>query len=104
MKVVDQEAFAPIVSILPFDDVQQAINGANDSPYGLAAGFFSSNLDKALRAAQTLRFGAIHLNETSSSRADGMPFGGVKDSGYGHEGPAYAIKEVTEERLITFNL
>jgi succinate-semialdehyde dehydrogenase/glutarate-semialdehyde dehydrogenase len=104
MKVVDQEAFGPIVSILPFDDVQQAIKGANDSPYGLAAGFFSSNIDRALKAAQALRFGAVHINETSSSRADGMPFGGVKDSGYGHEGPAYAIREVTEERLITFNL
>jgi succinate-semialdehyde dehydrogenase/glutarate-semialdehyde dehydrogenase len=103
MKVIDQEVFGPVVSILPFRELQQALDGANDSPYGLAAGFFSSNFDKALKAAQSLRFGAVHINETSSSRADGMPFGGVKDSGYGHEGPAYAIKEVTEERLITLN-
>lgn len=104
MKVVDQEVFGPLLSIIPFDDVAQAVSGANDSPYGLAAGFFSSNINKALHAARALRFGAIHLNETSSCRADGMPFGGVKDSGYGHEGPAYSIREVTEERLITFNL
>lgn len=104
MKVVEQEVFGPLLSIIPFDDVAEAVRGANDSPYGLAAGFFSSNINKALQAARTLRFGAIHLNETSSCRADGMPFGGVKDSGYGHEGPAYSIREVTEERLITFNL
>jgi len=103
MKVIDREAFGPIVSAIPFTDLDAAIAGANDSPYGLAAGFFSSNIDKALKAARTLRFGAVHINETSSSRADAMPFGGVKESGYGHEGPGYAIREVTEERLITFN-
>jgi len=104
MKVVDQEVFGPVVSIMPFSDLQQAIDGANDSPYGLAAGLFTSNIDRALRGARALRFGAIHINETSSSRADAMPFGGVKDSGFGHEGPAYAIREVTEERLITFTV
>jgi succinate-semialdehyde dehydrogenase/glutarate-semialdehyde dehydrogenase len=103
MKVVDQEVFGPVLSIIPFRELHQALDGANDSPYGLAAGFFSSNIDKALQAARSLRFGAIHINETSSSRADAMPFGGVKDSGFGHEGPAYSIKEVTEQRLITFN-
>lgn len=103
MRVVAQEAFAPVLCMLPFNDLKQAFEGANDSPYGLAAGIFTSNLDKGLSAAQSLRFGAVHINETSSSRADAMPFGGVKDSGFGHEGPAYAIREVTEERLVTFN-
>jgi succinate-semialdehyde dehydrogenase / glutarate-semialdehyde dehydrogenase len=75
------------------------------SPHGrlLAAGVFSHDIDKALLAARSLRFGAIHLNETSSSRADSMLFGGVKDCGHGHEGPGYAIREVTEERLVTLN-
>ncbi|MDO9358040.1 MAG: aldehyde dehydrogenase family protein [Polaromonas sp.] len=102
MKVVDQEVFGPLVSILPFGTIEQALAGANDSPYGLAAGIFTRNIDSALAAARQLRFGAVHINETSSSRADAMPFGGVKASGFGQEGPAYAIREVTEERLITF--
>jgi succinate-semialdehyde dehydrogenase/glutarate-semialdehyde dehydrogenase len=102
MKVVDQEVFGPVVSMLPFDSIDQALAGANDSPYGLAAGIFTRNIENALASARQLRFGAVHINETSSSRADAMPFGGVKASGFGQEGPAYAIREVTEERLITF--
>lgn len=101
MKVVDEEVFGPVVSILPFENLEEALDGANNSPYGLAAGIFTRNLDNAWQAARRLRFGAVHINETSSSRADAMPFGGVKDSGFGHEGPAYAIREVTEQRLIT---
>ena len=103
MRVIDEEIFGPVVSVLPFTDLDDAIHRANDTPFGLAAGFFSQDIDRALHAARRLRFGAVHLNETSSSRADAMPFGGVKASGHGHEGPAYAIQEVTEERLVTFN-
>jgi succinate-semialdehyde dehydrogenase/glutarate-semialdehyde dehydrogenase len=103
MQVVDQEVFGPVLSILPFDDLDEAVAGANDTPFGLAAGIFTRDVDAALTAARTLRFGAVHVNETSSSRADSMPFGGVKESGHGHEGPAYAIREVTEERLVTLN-
>jgi succinate-semialdehyde dehydrogenase / glutarate-semialdehyde dehydrogenase len=90
-----------VVSLLPFSSLDQALTHANDTPYGLAAGVFTRDIGKALTAARKLRFGSIHINETSSSRADAMPFGGVKDSGYGHEGPRYAIRELTEERLIT---
>lgn len=103
MKVVNKEVFAPLVSIIAFDDLQDAISTANATPYGLSAGVFTRNIDRALVAAQSLRFGSIHLNEASSARADVMPFGGVKDSGFGHEGPSYAIREMTEERLITLN-
>lgn len=103
MRVVDSEVFGPVLAILPFDALPEAIDGANDTPFGLAAGIFTQDIDKALLAARTLRFGTVHLNEPSSSRADSMPFGGVKESGHGHEGPAYAIREVTEERLITLN-
>lgn len=101
MKVVDQEIFAPVVSLLPFTELPEAVRWANDTPYGLAAGLFTADVGKALTASKTLRFGSVHINETSSSRADAMPFGGVKDSGFGHEGPRYAIRELTEERLIT---
>ncbi|MCV3735201.1 aldehyde dehydrogenase family protein (plasmid) [Rhizobium sp. TRM96647] len=103
MKVVCEEIFAPVLSIIPFDTVEEAVERANASPYGLAAGLFTSNLHRALRMAQSLRFGGVHVNEASSARVDVMPFGGVKDSGFGREGPAYAIREMTEERLITIS-
>lgn len=104
MRVVDEEIFAPVVSLIAFDDVAQAIDEVNDTPFGLSVGIFTESIDTGLRAAKALRFGSVHLNETSSARADAMPFGGVKDSGFGREGPAYAIREMTEERLVTFNL
>ncbi len=103
MKVVDQEIFAPVICVIPFKTIGEAIQGANDQPYGLAAGIFTRDINQAMQAATTLRFGAVHINETSSSRVDGMPFGGVKASGHGMEGPKYTIREVTEERLITIN-
>jgi len=103
MKVWDLEIFGPVVCLMPFNEIEEAIDSANNQPYGLAAGVFTRDINKAIQAARSLRFGAIHINETSSSRADGMPFGGVKASGYGFEGPKYTIREVTEERLITIN-
>jgi succinate-semialdehyde dehydrogenase/glutarate-semialdehyde dehydrogenase len=103
MKVVDQEIFAPCVCICPFDCLDEAFYHANNTPFGLAAGIFTANLDTGLRAARALRFGSVHINETSSARGDAMPFGGVKHSGFGREGPKYAIREVTEERLVTLN-
>ena len=101
MRVVCEEIFAPVVSIIAFDELDTAIDQANATPYGLAVGLFTSNLTTAFDAAQRLQFGGIHINETSSSRVDVMPFGGVKDSGFGREGPEHAIHEMTEERLIT---
>ena len=98
-----QEAFAPLLAIRPFDDFDAALASANDTPFGLAAGIFTQDIDRALKAATTLRFGTIQINETSSARSDVMPFGGVKDSGFGKEGPHYAAREMTEERLIVFN-
>jgi succinate-semialdehyde dehydrogenase/glutarate-semialdehyde dehydrogenase len=103
LRVIDEEIFAPCVSAMPFAALDEAIAHANNTPFGLSAGIFTSDVGRAMTAAKSLRFGSIHINETSSSRADGMPFGGVKDSGFGHEGPRYAIREVTEERLVTFN-
>jgi acyl-CoA reductase-like NAD-dependent aldehyde dehydrogenase len=101
MRVYCEEIFAPVLSILEFDTIDEAVRRANDSPYGLAAGLFTSNLSTALQTARRLRFGGVHVNEASSARVDVMPFGGVKDSGFGREGPSYAIREMTEERLIT---
>jgi acyl-CoA reductase-like NAD-dependent aldehyde dehydrogenase len=101
MKVVCEEIFAPVISVVEFDGVDEAVARANSTPFGLAVGLFTSNLHTAFHAARALRFGGVHVNEASSARVDAMPFGGVKDSGFGWEGPSYAIREMTEERLIT---
>jgi len=101
--VLDEEIFGPVLSIVPFDDLDEAVDAANATPFGLSVGIFSRDVMSALSAAAKLRFGSVHINETSSARADGMPFGGVKDSGFGREGPKYAIREYTEERLVTLN-
>lgn len=101
MKVYCEEIFAPVMSILEFDTLDEVIASANDTQYGLAAGLFTRDLSQALRTAQQLDFGGVHINEASSARVDVMPFGGVKDSGFGREGPAFAVQEMTEERLIT---
>jgi succinate-semialdehyde dehydrogenase/glutarate-semialdehyde dehydrogenase len=101
MKVMCEEIFAPVLSIVEYDGIDSAVAQANGTPFGLSAGLFTSNLRTAFHAARALRFGAVHVNEASSARVDAMPFGGVKDSGFGWEGPAYAIREMTEERLLT---
>ncbi|WP_454726966.1 MULTISPECIES: aldehyde dehydrogenase family protein [Cupriavidus] len=98
-----QEAFAPLIALRPFDDFDAALASANSTPFGLAAGIFTQDIDRAMKAAATLRFGTVQINETSSARSDVMPFGGVKDSGFGKEGPHYAMREMTEERLVVFN-
>jgi succinate-semialdehyde dehydrogenase/glutarate-semialdehyde dehydrogenase len=93
-----------VISILPFDSFDEALREVNDTAFGLAAGVFTQDIDRALHAGRTLRVGAVHINETSSSRVDLMPYGGVKDSGFGREGPRYAIEDMSEERLITISL
>lgn len=104
MKVIDQEIFAPVVSIMPFDSMRDAIDSINATPFGLATGIFTNNLEHAFFAARSIKSGAVHVNETSSSRVDGMPYGGVKDSGFGREGPKYAIREMTDEKVVTISL
>lgn len=104
MKVMCEEIFAPVLSIVPFDDLDAAIDQVNATPFGLAAGLFTQDITRALTAAERLHVGVVHLNEASSSRVDLMPFGGVKDSGVGVEGPRYAMREMTEERLVTITL
>ncbi len=100
-KVMSQEIFGPVVVIRPFLDLDAAIAEINDTPYGLATGVFTANIDRALTSAEQLRMGSVHINETSSSRVDLMPYTGVKASGRGIEGPRYAMREMSEQRLIT---
>ncbi|MFV0462007.1 MAG: aldehyde dehydrogenase family protein [Nostocoides sp.] len=99
--VMCSEVFGPVLSLVPFADLDAALDGANDTPYGLAAGIFTRDIASALGSAARLRMGTVHINETSSARVDLMPFGGVKLSGHGKEGPAYAIREMSDETLIT---
>lgn len=101
MSVMKEEIFGPVVVLRPFEDFGAALDEVNATPFGLAAGIFTADIDRALLAAANLRVGSVHINETSSSRIDLMPYGGVKLSGSGHEGPRYAIAEMTEQRLIT---
>jgi acyl-CoA reductase-like NAD-dependent aldehyde dehydrogenase len=95
------EIFGPVVCILPFKSLAQAIARVNATPFGLATGIFTNRLGDALAASQQLEVGGVHINETSSSRVDLMPYGGSKDSGFGREGPHYAVHEMTEERIVT---
>ena len=104
MRVSCEEIFAPVVSVIPYDTFDDAIAQANATPYGLAAGIFTRDVTRAMHAARRLSVGLLHVNDASSSRVDLMPFGGVKQSGQGREGPKYAMQEMTEERLITLNL
>jgi acyl-CoA reductase-like NAD-dependent aldehyde dehydrogenase len=96
-----QEVFGPVMCISPFADLDEAIERVNATPYGLATGIFTQKLSAALGAARKLQVGGVHINETPSSRVDLMPYGGSKDSGFGREGPHYAIREMSEERMVT---
>ena len=84
----------------PYDDVDDAIARANATPYGLHAGIFTRDLSLALRAAHELEFGGVVVNDAPSIRVDHMPYGGIKASGNTREGPRYAVRELTEERLV----
>lgn len=101
MAVGCQEVFGPVMSLVPYDTLDEAIARVNVTPFGLATGLFTNRLADALRAARELQVGGVHVNETSSSRVDVMPYGGSKDSGFGREGPHHAVREMSEERMIT---
>jgi acyl-CoA reductase-like NAD-dependent aldehyde dehydrogenase len=104
LKVSCEEVFGPVVVVNPYDELDEAIELANGTPYGLQAGIFTSSLETAFEAAQRLEFGGITVNEAPTFRADQMPYGGVKDSGNTREGPAYAVREFTEPRLVVIDL
>ena len=104
MKVLCEEIFAPVVSIIPFEAMDDAIAEINSTDFGLACGIFTRDITAAMTAARRIHVGVVHINESSSNRVDLIPFSGVKDSGVGREGPKYAMQEMTEERLITINL
>ncbi|MEO5575493.1 MAG: aldehyde dehydrogenase family protein [Gaiellaceae bacterium] len=104
LKVSCEEVFGPVCTITAYDTLDEAIALANGTRYGLQAGIFTSNLKTALSAAARLEFGGVTVNEAPTFRADQMPYGGVKDSGNTREGPAYAVREFTEDRLVVIDL
>jgi acyl-CoA reductase-like NAD-dependent aldehyde dehydrogenase len=103
-KVSCEEVFGPLCTVTPFDSFDEAIGLANGTRYGLQAGIFTRDAATALRAARELEFGGVTVNEAPTFRADQMPYGGVKDSGNTREGPAYAVREMTELRLVVLQL
>jgi acyl-CoA reductase-like NAD-dependent aldehyde dehydrogenase len=100
MKVCSHEVFAPVVTVSAYRSLEEALAMANGTEYGLQAGIFTRNLSTALKAAAGLEFGGVTINETPTFRTDQMPYGGTKASGNTKEGPAYAVHEMTEERLV----
>jgi acyl-CoA reductase-like NAD-dependent aldehyde dehydrogenase len=104
MKVNCLEVFAPVVTIQPYQTIEEAFALANDSAYGLQAGIFTSSLEVAMQAAKKLEYGGVIINDVSTYRNDVMPYGGVKNSGLGKEGPRYAIEEMTDLRMVVLNL
>ena len=103
-KVSCDEVFGPACTVAPYDTLEEALALANGTRFGLQAGVFTANARTALRAAQALEFGGVTVNEAPTFRADQMPYGGVKDSGNTREGPAYAVREMTEERIVVLQL
>jgi acyl-CoA reductase-like NAD-dependent aldehyde dehydrogenase len=103
MQISCEEAFAPLVVLYRYDDVSQAIDAATSSKFGLQAGLFTRDLGVIDEAFDRLETGGLMVNDVSTFRVDHMPYGGVKDSGAGREGLRYAIEEMTELKLLTFN-
>jgi acyl-CoA reductase-like NAD-dependent aldehyde dehydrogenase len=104
MKVSCQEVFGPLCTVGAYDSPEEAFDLANGTEYGLQAGIFTGSVKTALAAAAALEFGGVTVNEAPTFRADQMPYGGVKASGNTKEGPHYAVREMTDERLVVLAL
>jgi glyceraldehyde-3-phosphate dehydrogenase (NADP+) len=101
--VIQEEAFAPVVAVNKFRTVEDVITKVNNTKYGLQAGIFTRDMSNALECARRINAGGVLINESPTFRVDNMPYGGTKGSGIGREGPDFAIKEMTEEKLIIFD-
>ena len=110
MPVVSEETFAPVVTVETFGSFDEALDlfnrgsAAGSHDYGLACGVFTRDVNRALRAAERLDVGNVHVNDSATFRADLQPYGGVRDSGLGREGPRFAVEEMTDIRMVSFNL
>ncbi len=104
MRISCDELFGPVVAVTPFNSIDEAIALANDTVYGLSAGIFTENLEWAMKFAREVESGNLHINWGPQWRADLMPYGGLKESGFGKEGPRYAVEEMTELKMVVFHL
>jgi acyl-CoA reductase-like NAD-dependent aldehyde dehydrogenase len=102
-KVFCTEVFGPVVTLHKFASIEEAVAGVNDSPFGLQAGLFSNDYQNIMYAYHHLDVGAVIINENPTFRVDNMPYGGVKDSGFGREGVRYAMEEMTEQKMLALN-
>ena len=100
MNVCAKEVFGPVVAVQVYDDFDDALRIANETDFGLQAAVFTADITKGLKAARTLDFGGVLINEVPTWRTDQMPYGGLRDSGNTKEGPAWSVREMTEERLV----
>ena len=99
-----KELFGPAVAVTPFQTIEEAIALANQSVFGLSAGIFTEKLEWAMKFAREVESGNLHVNWGPQWRADLMPYGGLKESGFGKEGPRYAVEEMTELKMVVFHL
>jgi glyceraldehyde-3-phosphate dehydrogenase (NADP+) len=104
MRVSREELFGPAVAVTRFRDIDEAIRLANDTRFGLSAAIFTQDIDRAMKFAREVDSGNLHINWSTQWRADLMPYGGLKDSGMGKEGPKYAVREMTEEKMVVLHL
>jgi acyl-CoA reductase-like NAD-dependent aldehyde dehydrogenase len=103
MKVRCMEVFGPVITVDRYQTFEEALAQVNDSEYGLQAGVFTSSIERAMLAHRELEVGGVIVNDVSAFRADQMPYGGSKDSGYGREGLRYAMQEMTEPRIMVLS-
>jgi acyl-CoA reductase-like NAD-dependent aldehyde dehydrogenase len=103
MKVCREEVFGPVITVEPYQTFEDALAMVNDSPYGLQAGVFTKDIERAMLAHREIEVGGLIVNDVSAFRADQMPYGGAKESGYGREGLRYAMEEMTEPRIMVLS-
>ncbi|MBK8616141.1 MAG: aldehyde dehydrogenase family protein [Anaerolineales bacterium] len=104
MKVIAEEVFAPVASVISSDDFESSLKQANDSKFGLQVGVFTKDIDRVLKAVKRLNFGGVIINDTPNFRADHMPYGGNRQSGLGREGVKFAMEDMTNIQLVAIRL
>jgi acyl-CoA reductase-like NAD-dependent aldehyde dehydrogenase len=104
MRIYHEESFGPVVSLIRAEDSEEALRIANDTDYGLAAAVITNDLQKALNLSMRLESGMVHVNDTTISDEPHVPFGGVKNSGFGREGGRYSLEELTEVKWVTVQM
>jgi acyl-CoA reductase-like NAD-dependent aldehyde dehydrogenase len=104
MKVVAEETFAPIASVISCDDFEESLRQANQTKFGLQVGVFTKDVDRVFRAIRRLNFGGVIINDTPAFRADHMPYGGNRQSGLGREGVRFAMEDMTNIQMVAIRL